>query len=189
MNETQILEFCKTHKVTIRQYFIVYTTSRRWKGFSTDAKLFNEREPWLESEITDLVKRGILISSDNSNHYLSLSVNSEFSFENLNNTEWGEELWQSYPATFPLGGGGSFIARTTKGQTKDTIIKNYLTHIGNNEQKHKFVMSQLPKYVKLVLASKINGHTIVDFIGNELWDTVASIVEEKELVNKFKINI
>jgi hypothetical protein len=189
MNEKQILEFCETHNITVKQYFIVYATSRRWKGFAREAQVLNKREPWSEEEIIDLVKKGILKSSDDSFHYLSLSVNSEFSFENLNNIEWGEQLWQAYPATFPLGDGGSFIARTTKGHSKDVIIKEYLTKIGNSEAKHKFVMKQLPGYVKLVENGKINGHTIVDFIRNELWDTISGLVEEKELENKFKMSI
>lgn len=167
----------------------MYATSRRWKGFPKEAQMFNKTEPWSDSEIMDLVKKGILKSSDGSYHYLSLSVNTEFSGENLNNVELGEELWSAYPATFPLGGGGSFIARTTKGQSKDTIIRDYLKRIGNSEDKHKFVITQLGRYVKFVLAGKINGHTIVDFIQNETWDTVASIIEEKELADKFKTDI
>jgi hypothetical protein len=50
-------------------------------------------------------------------------------------------------------------------------------------------MKQLPGYVKLVENGKINGHTIVDFIRNELWDTISGLVEEKELENKFKMSI
>lgn len=178
MNEKQILEFCLAHNLTVKQFFIVYTTSRRWKGFGHEAQQFFKSEPWTEEEIIDLVKKGILTSSDGSYYYLSLRVNSEFSSSGLNNQEMGEELWQAYPATFPLTGGGNFNARTTKGMGKEAVINEYLKRINNNADKHQSIIrEQLPRYIKMVLAGKINGHSIYDFVMDEMWDSIAGPVE------------
>jgi hypothetical protein len=185
MNEKQVLEFCKTHNITVKQYFIVYATSRRWKGFPKEAQQLIRSEPWSEEEILDLVKKGLLTTSDGTYHPMSLCVNSDFA---VNNVEMGEELWDNYPPTLPFNGGGTFVARTTKGQSKDTILKTYLTKIGNNNDEHKFVMEQLARYVKLVRAGRINGHTIVQFIEDEVWRTIAEIQPE-EVVNKFRQSI
>lgn len=187
MNEKQILEFCLAHGITVKQFFIVYTTSRRWKGYAHEAQQFFKSEPWTEEEIIDLVKKGILTSVDGSYYYLSLKVNSEFSPSGLNNQEMGEELWQAYPATFPLTGGGNFNARTTKGTGKDGVINEYLKKIGNNEEKHRSIIEhKLPTYVKMVLSGKINGHSIYDFINDEIWDTIGV---EMDLKPKFGTDI
>jgi hypothetical protein len=185
MNEKQVLEFCKTHNITVKQYFIVYTTSRRWKGFPKEAQQLHQIEPWTQEEIVDLTKKGLIISSDGSYHPMSLCVNSDFAVSNI---EMGEELWDNYPATFPFSGGGTFVARTTKGQSKETILKTYLTKIGNNNDEHQFVLLQLKKYIRLVQTGKINGHTIVQFIEDEVWKAVAEIQTE-EIANKFRQSI
>jgi hypothetical protein len=188
MNEKQILEFCLTHGITVKQFFIVYTTSRRWKGYAQEALQFFKSEPWTEDEVRDLLEKKILISSDGSCYYLSLKVNSEFSQSGLQDQEMGEELWQAYPATFPLTGGGNFNARTTKGLGKEVIISEYLKRIGNKPEKHLQVMKVLPRYIKMVQAGKINGHSITDFIKDEMWDTITEPMET-EFKPKFGTDI
>lgn len=178
MNEKQILEFCLTHGITVKQFFIVYATAQRWKGYGHVAKEFAQAEPWSKTEVKELLKKGILESFDGGLSYVSLKVNPEFFKSGMNNQEMGEELWEAYPPTFPLTGGGNFNARTTKGMGKEAVINEYLKRIGNNAEKHQCIINErLPRYIKMVLAGKLNGHSIRDFVMDEIWDSIAGPVE------------
>jgi hypothetical protein len=99
--------------------------------------------------------------------------------------DMAEELWDKYPAAFPLGDGGMFIAR--KGPDKHEVLKLYLERINSNPEKHQFVMKQLETYSKMVFDRKINGHRIHDWISNEMWDIVASL--EAASRGEFKTDI
>lgn len=78
-----------------------------------------------------------------------------------------------------------FIAR--KGPDKHEVMKLYLERINFNPEKHRFVIDQLKVYVKLVLDQKINGHRIHDWISNEMWDIIPSLMSASR--GEFKTDI
>lgn len=100
--------------------------------------------------------------------------------------DMADELWNYYPATFPLSSGGCFISRT--GGSKELLLQQYLEKIEHSVETHKFVLQQLSRYVNLVSAGKINGHKISEWITNEMWNTIASIPEEED-ISLFKEDI
>jgi len=115
----------------------------------------------------------------------NVMLNLEYSNSKSDMFEMAEELWDKYPAAFPLGDGGMFIAR--KGPDKHEVLKLYLERIGFDSEKHQFVMKQLDTYTKMVFDRKINGHRIHDWISNEMWDIVVSL--ESASRGEFKTDI
>lgn len=91
--------------------------------------------------------------------------------------EMAEEFWEAYPGIiFMKSRNASFVARS--GGTKDDIKREYLKRIDYSAEKHKMVLEQIGKYIRLVEQGLINGHRIVDFVRNEIWDVIAEIKEE-----------
>lgn len=115
----------------------------------------------------------------------NVSFTEEYSVSKSDMFEIADELWNSYPAALPLGDGGMFIAR--KGPDKQEVLKLYLERINFNPEKHKFVLEQLKKYIKLVHDRKINGHRIHDWISNEMWDIIPEL--EAASRGEFKTDI
>jgi len=88
-----------------------------------------------------------------------------------------EELWNTYPVTFPIySKDAKFLART--GGAKDEILDLYRKKV-KSVKKHKYVLEQLKAYVYMVNNNEIHGMKIVDFIRQEIWDSVADMQQEK----------
>lgn len=192
MNEKQIIEFCIRNSITVEQYFIVYLTRRRWEGFRQEFVDYTRQFPWTQVDMKTVVAKKMVVASEDTEELspISLCIPEK---DELNGSETfasdqvhGDELWYSYPATFPLFGGGVFIART--GMGKEQLIELYLDKIGRDPEKHQFVLQQLEKYIRLVQTGKINGHKISDWVANEMWDTISAI-EGGVSVSPFKTDV
>lgn len=88
----------------------------------------------------------------------------------------GDELWNAYPAVMPIGDTGSFVSRFGD---KDAITMDYERRIRKDVVKHKMVMEQLEKFKRLVVAGKMNGMKIANFVSSELWDVLVEIKENE----------
>lgn len=177
MNEKQILEFCVKHNISIAQYFILYITKQRWEGNVKDYEDYMRRNDVFQEDLQDLLDKKMITSTNVSNEaglYMRfIRVSDKFLEKSMDNTDMAEELYRAYPVTFPLAGGGTFVART--GMEKGKMLKLYLDKIGHNAEKHKFVMEQVARYEKLASTGKTNGNKLSVFIENEMWDTIAQI--------------
>jgi hypothetical protein len=100
--------------------------------------------------------------------------------------ELADELWDAYPATFPLSNGGMFVARTG---SKDIVLQKYLNIIDWSETTHKEVMIQLKRYIKAVNAGKINGCKFSDWVDSHMWNTMKDIPDQDIEVSVFKVDI
>lgn len=150
------------------------------------AENYVKNNPVINTKLKDLQHHKIIsvfegqpITLENSTFLPEYSISKSYSFE------MAEELWDKYPAAFPLGDGAMFIAR--KGPDKHEVLKLYLERIGFDSEKHQFVMKQLDTYTKMVFDRKINGHRIHDWISNEMWDIVTSL--ESASRGEFKTDI
>lgn len=187
MNEKQIIEFCARHKITVTQYFILHLTKRRWEGYRQEFLDYHKLYPFTQEDIRDLLSKKMILtsSSEDDIHPETIRMAESFGEDTFVNTTMGEELWDAYPATFPLSGGGKFIART--GMDKQKFVTLYCDKIGRSQEKHDFVMRTLKTYIKLVMTGKINGHKITDWVQAEVWDVIASM--EPESASTFKTDI
>jgi hypothetical protein len=137
-------------------------------------ELYLQRYPMGTAPVQNLIAWGVAeVYPGDEPTVLNARLVAKFSNKKSDLFEMAEELWNAYPAAFPLGGGGMFIAR--KGTDKHEILKLYLERIDNSREKHEFVLEQLKVYVRLVLNQKINGHRIHDWISNEMWDMIPSL--------------
>lgn len=190
MNDKQILEFCLRHKITVSQYFIIYLTNQRWQGFTYQFNEYVKLHPWSQDELKDLMKKKLIVSTSHRDseeiHFTEIRVSDSFGEETLAHLDLFEQLWLAYPVTFNLSGGGTFIART--GMNKDKLAVLYLNKIGHDPGKHTRVLSLLAKYCRLVMAGKINGHKLSDWVDREMWETVAEIPDDVT-ASKFKDDI
>lgn len=189
MNERQIIEYCLRNNISVEQYFILYLTKRRWDGFRQEFVDYTKEHPWKEEEMLDLVRKELLILNGDATgeiNPLSLTMSDEEAEKPFSSTAMAEEFWMAYPATFPLGGGGTFIART--GMAKPLFLEFYMEKIGRDPAKHAHVMKQLARYAALVKANKINGHKLSDWVANEMWDTVPEITRD-ETTSTFKDDV
>ena len=184
-----VLQFCITHKVSIEQYFFMYLIARKDFHHSDRVSLGRQYIKlgyiFKPEVIRDLEKRGYIDDFNTPGQYLpELYMLKEKMQQVFTNDEMVEELWQTYPPTFRLGDRGQrFIARA--GGDKDELLALYLKKINFSVQKHQFVMQQLRRFISLVDAGEINGYKLGDFIRQELWDTVAKIMEEKQKGGSF----
>lgn len=127
-------------------------------------------------EFEELTKRGLVINLNSEGSNPANLIIGDIGKEFVIDDEMVAELWDKYPATFPLSEGKLFIARA--GGDKELLLANYKKRINNSPAKHKFVMYQLERFVRLVMAGKLNGRKLSDWIAEEIWDTVAEIQEE-----------
>jgi len=185
--DTSLLEFGLRHHLKpseliafemLRKFSRQYDTVKKYQS-----EIFN---PDTE-DFKSLIQKGIVISSSMNSPDLSNSIINPHirQVELETNEDMAMELWDSYPAALPLSGGGMFIAR--KGPDKHEVMKLYLERINFNPEKHRFVIDQLKVYVKLVLDQKINGHRIHDWISNEMWDIIPSLMSASR--GEFKTDI
>lgn len=172
------------NRITIEQFFILYLLARNdfnlpdkqsmGKAYIAQFGMFGD------SVVQDLVRKGFLENFNSPGEYwpelfmLTPPAQAQFA-----SAEMTEELWTRYPATFRLGDKGTkFIAKA--GGDRDELLADYLRRINNSTPKHRFAMTQLDRYVKLVNNGEVNGHKIGDWIRQEMWDTVAEIGSQQE---------
>lgn len=187
MFESEIVEFCIKHKIRIEQYLFLWLLLR--KDFnkpyreSLSKQYLREVSKFRQEDIDDLEERQLIDNLNFAPNTLPemYIVKEEIAREITVTDDDGEELWNAYPPNFPLSSGGTFVARA--GGDKDELIVKYLKKINYSPTKHKFVLQQLKAYKELVRSGKINGHKISDFIGMELWTTIAEI-SQKEVKEK-----
>jgi hypothetical protein len=187
MFENEIIEFCIRHKINVNQYFFLWLLlnkdwNRPYKE-SLGRQYLNEVDKFTQRDIDDLENKGMIGNLNYPPNTLPemYIVKDHISKEIFVSEDEGEELWNAYPPNFPLSSGGTFIARA--GGDKDDLIEKYLKKINFSPVKHRFVMQQLKNYKSLVQQGRINGHKISDFIGMELWTTIAEI-STKEIKEK-----
>jgi hypothetical protein len=176
-DDESVVRFCIDNKITVRQYFFLYLI---WiKDFQTSSSLarkyVNLVEPFPQDEVDDLVEKGFIEDFNSPSQMLpEMYMIPDSVADKLFLTEdRAEELWNSYPVTFPLYDKNSkFLART--GGNKDDILDLYRKKV-KSLKKHTFVLEQLRAYIAMVSTGEINGMKIVDFIRQEIWDSVSEI--------------
>lgn len=183
MFENEVLEFCIRHRIKVEQYFFMWLILRKdWnKPYGESlARRYLKVTVFPMEDMLDLEERGFVMNMNTPPSTLPelYIVNDHIAGEIFAGEDAGEELWKSYPATFPLSNGNNFVARG--GGDKDDLIAEYLRRINNSPSKHSFVMKQVQRYKQMVLQGKINGHKLSDFIGMELWETIAEIGREEQ---------
>jgi hypothetical protein len=184
--ETSLLAFGLRHKLKPNE-LIAFEMLRKFSKEYDSVKNYESSifRPSAE-DFRSLIEKGIVISSSSNPDLVSCIVNPQIrNIELETNEDMAQELWDNYPAALPLGNGGMFIAR--KGPDKHEVLKLYLERINFSPEKHRFVLDQLKVYVKLVLDQKINGHRIHDWISNEMWDIVPSLLSASR--GEFKTDI
>lgn len=125
----------------------------------------------VEGVIHPLVERGWLINLNQpGEYYPELMMASEEGDGLFATYMMGEELWNSYPSTFPIGQGGMFIARA--GIERDDLIEEYLKKIDHDPIIHVRVLKRLKLYEQMVHNGQINGHKIVNFVKEMLWEAI-----------------
>lgn len=182
--ENDPIKFCLRFDLTYEEYFAYHLVLRR--DLNACNEWIKQKGDFSKDVFKSLRNKGlIIITSSNPTSISSVqsSLLSEVVKEDANTM--AEELWNQYPAAFPLSDGAMFIAR--KGPDKQEVLKLYLERIDCNPEKHKYVLEQLNKYIKLVFDRKINGHRIHDWISNEMWDIIPELVAASR--GEFKTDI
>ena len=188
MNVSDVLDFCKRHKVSPSEYMVLKMLKAKSEGYT---KLFEKFvEVYSDADGTamaNLVIKGIVIKRGGMDKpkLWDFYINPDISEEMFRDSSMGEELYKAYPAVFPLSDGKSFIART--GGDKDFLMDLYLRKIDFSHEMHLEVMKQLKRYKKLVETGKLNGHKLIDWVSNEMWNIVKEIPEETS--GGFKMDI
>lgn len=184
MIDEEILNFCIRHRITVSQYFFMWLLVRKdWnlpRKDSLAVKYLNGCGKFEMADIQDLIERGFVDDFNSVGQTLPemYMVSEDVASEFFTDETAGEELWNNYPATFPLSDGKMFVSRA--GGNKDDLINAYLKRINRNPNKHRAVMVQLERYKQLVKLGKINGHKISDWIMSELWNTIEQIKDTEK---------
>ena len=168
------LRSCVRNEVTLEQMMFLYLV--KLKDFLDPKSYSNQYVAKIqtfsvEKVVAPLIERGLLIN---------LNTPGEFYPEFLMPSEDGdklfatyimaEEFWNSYPKLLPLGNGANFVARA--GIEKEDFCDEYLRKIDYDPAIHIKVMNKLSTYESMVKAGKINGHKIVNFLREEMWEVV-----------------
>jgi hypothetical protein len=182
MSIDEIAKTCFEHDLDIEQVFLLYLLAE--KNYDKDSLMFRyvlHFGKFPQDKIDSLIKEGFLDDFNSPGKSLpEMYVLTKKSASIFATVDMGEELWNSYPATFPISDRGTnFIARA--GADKNHVISEYLKRIGRSVKKHKFVMEQLEKYTSLIERRLINGYKISDFVKQELWDTISTLDKEPDV--------
>lgn len=162
------------HKFRPYSIAAAYLISEKNGPLRKDIEAYLEKYPMNEESLWELLNLQIArVMDGHPTSLMSCELDKQFTIDKLNTMDMAEELWEAYPATFPLSDGGMFIAR--KGPDKYEVLNTYLERIKHDREKHRHVLQQLKVYVKLVLERKINGHRIYDWISNEMWDIIPDL--------------
>lgn len=180
-DDESVIRFCIDNKITVRQYFFLYLILQ--KDFSKESSLarkyVNLVEPFPPEEVEDLVEKGFLEDFNSPAQMLpEMYMIPDGIANNLFLTDdRANEFWAAYPVTFPIySKDAKFLART--GGAKDDILDLYRAKV-KSLKKHTYVLEQLKAYVNMVNNNEIHGMKIVDFIRQEIWDSVADMRKER----------
>ena len=182
MDYNQWIRKCVKNNLTIEQLLMLSMV--RSKGF-VDPKSWASQ---YINKIGKLSKERVLDPLINKGYMLNLNQQGEYYPEFYVITDKGEELfatyamglefWEYYPKTLPLSSGSNFVSRS--GIDKEDLIELYLRKIQHDPANHFDVMRRTKIYERKVRKGEINGHKIVDYVKNELWE----IVDVNELEGK-----
>lgn len=182
-DDESVMEFCITHRLTVEQYFFLYTLAR--KDFHKSDKnsilrrYIKEVGKFSIDAIFTLVEKGFVDDMNSPGEaYPELFMLSAKARQLFADYDMAEDLWNAYPVTFPLYDKGTrFLARS--GGDKEELCNEYLRRIKNSTSKHNFVIEQLEVYKGLVNRGELNGYKISDWIRMELWDSVKDYNKDK----------
>lgn len=182
MSIDEMTKICFMHDLDIEQVLLLYMLAE--KNYDESSLLFkyvDQFGKFSQNKIGNLIKEGFLDDFNSPGKTLpEMYVLTDKATRIFATEDMGEELWNSYPATFPIADRGTnFIARA--GADKNHVISEYLTRIGRSAKKHRFVMEQLKKYTALIERRLINGYKISDFVKMEIWDVIASLDQEPDV--------
>lgn len=178
-NDEEVMKFCIQHKITVRQYFFMYLLATKDYSLPVGKSLVKQYTQEIErfnaTDVEVLMERDFVEDFNTPGEYYpelyTLSDKAKILFAS---SDMAEDLWTSYPVTFPLYDKNSvFLART--GGDKDDLCNDYLRRIKHSTAKHLFVMEQLEKYKEMVRRGEVNGYKISDWIRMELWDSVSEL--------------
>ena len=125
----------------------------------------------VEDVIHPLIERDLIINLNQpGEYYPEFLLPSEGGTDLFATYMMGEEFWDTYPKLLPIGHGGQFVARA--GIEKEDFIDEYLRKIDYDPSIHIKVMKMLSVYEAMVKAGQINGHKIVNFMREEMWQVV-----------------
>lgn len=174
-----MLNCCVKEQITIEQYMFLFLTVKHefadkksigWEYIKHVGKFEYSRV------IEPLINRGYILDlNSEGKKFPEFFVPSERTEKLFASTRMGEEFWDAYPKVLPLGGKGSFVSRA--GIQKDDLIEEYLRKINYDPDTHITVMSKLRAYENMVKKGKINGHKIVNFVREEIWE----VIEDKDV--------
>jgi hypothetical protein len=131
--DEKIIQLCIRHQITVEQYFFMWLVRRRdWNlhdGKSIAKQYIKLVKAFSLEDVSDLVQKGFIEDFNSPGKSMpEMYVLQEKANVFFTDEDSGEELFQAYPATFPLyDKGSSFLART--GGNKDDLIDEYLKRI------------------------------------------------------------
>jgi hypothetical protein len=169
-----LMKSCVKNNVTIEQMMFLYLI--KLKDFLEPKSVSNQyinkvRKFSVEEVVNPLIEGGWLTNFNSEGEYFPELMMATEQGDNLfANYLMGDEFWNAYPAMFPIGNGGKFIARA--GIEKDDLIDEYLKKISFDPIKHELVMKRLKIYESLVKKGELNGHKIVDWTRQEMWELI-----------------
>lgn len=182
--DEKVFEFCIEHGISFEQYAFLFLLLKQDfnKPFPESlAKRYVRKVGIFSSDaVTQLIEKDMIDDFNSPGKSLpEFYMVKEWVVEAIKCTETqGEQLWNAYPATFPLPGGVNYTARHAGSLgDKETALATYLKRIGRSKKKHAFVMEMLKKYLRLVDQNKVNSMKLGDWIANQMWDTVNEIEE------------
>lgn len=182
-DDEQVIRSCIQHRISVEQYFFMWLLRRRDFHLPEEKSLNKQYVKLVKQfsldDVRDLVEKEFLDDFNSAGESIPdlyvLKPKSDIFFTNEDS---GEELFREYPVTFPLHEkGASFLART--GGDKKDLIDEYERRIKYSRKKHEFVIRQLRTYKVMVQEGRINGYRIVDWIKQELWDSIAQFQKQE----------
>jgi len=168
------LRLCVRQEITLEQMMFLYLVKMKdfldgksWSNqYVTKIQKFN-----VEQVIHPLIERGLLMNLNQPGEYFPEFLMASEEGDALFATYMmGQELWDEYPKMLPIGHGGSFVARA--GIEKDDMIDEYLRKIDHDPNTHIKVMKKLKVYEEMVRNGSINGHKIVNWVREMMWEVV-----------------
>lgn len=168
------LKSCVRNNLTLEQMVFLYliklkdfTDPKSWSNqYVTKVQKFS-----VEKVISPLLERDLLMNLNSPGEfYPEFLVPTEAGEQLFATYAMAEEFWAAYPKLLPIHGSGNFVSRS--GIEKDAFVDEYLSKIAHDPTVHMSIMSKLPIYEAMVKAGKINGHKIVNFVREELWEAV-----------------
>jgi len=185
--DEEVLEWCIENQVSVTQYlfmfFLIEGAFHKLFHESYAKRYVKKFGPIKSEEVTDLIERGYVEDFNTTGEYRPefYKVRDEvIEMLKATGTQF-DELWSTYPPRFELPGNKGFNARHAGvlGE-KDNAGSVYLRKIRRSKKKHRFVMSMLEKYLRLVETGRLNSMKLGDWIANEMWDSINEIDEQED---------